>query len=165
MKLPIKNLIFLVLSCCIMHITAMDPEEANKRLFFLAIAGTNDSTIPLGSSPSSLQVHALNKMAKSISPEGSSDNITPSTSRKMDYSQFHKLFQNALQIVGEANDHVNYENTITDILKTHIRAEQKELNKEELGVKKIKEVEFEIKATKLALYMCQLQATDEKTQS
>lgn len=163
MKLPVNSLIFLVLSVCIVHIKAMSSEEANKRLFFLAIAGTSDSTIPLGSSPGSRQAHAHDRMGKSISPEGSSDDINSSQlHKKKNYALFHELFQNSMQIFGEADHHADAQTSISDILINHIEAEKKALTKKKDAPKdELEKIELEIKATRLALYMCKLIGTKE----
>lgn len=174
MKLPVKSIIFLVLNICIVHIKAMSPEEANKRLFFLAIAGANDSTIPLGSSPGSRQVHAHDRMGKSISPEGSSEDVnTSQLHKKMNLAQFHELFQNSIQIIGAAYQEANSENSIADILKEHIEAEKMLFNEDKMkSMQKgltykqedelkasLQRTSLEINATQLALYACQLLAT------
>jgi hypothetical protein len=149
-----------------MHSKAMSPEEANRRLFFLSIAGANDSTIPLGSSPGSRQVFAQNKMEKSISPEGSSDDInTSQLHKKMDYAPFHELFQSSLQVFGEAYHHRDAENPIASILRKHIAAEKEALSEKSDDQKvDLQKIALEIKATKLALYMYELLSIDEREQ-
>lgn len=166
MKYHTTSIICLVLSCCIMHIKAMSPEEANKRLQFLAITGTSDSSIPLGSSPGSRQIFAQTKMGKSISPEGSYDDInTSQLHKKMDYAPFHELFQNSLQVFGEAHHHRDAENTIASILRKHIDAEKKALSEKKDDPKAdLQKIALEIKATRLALYMYELLSSDESTQ-
>lgn len=177
MKVYIKSVLCVALSGCLMQANAMDPEEANKQLLFLAIAGTNDSSIPLGSSPGPRQVHAHEKMGKSISPEGSTDDVNSSQlHKKINLAQFHELFQNSIHVIGTALHQASSENScIADILKDHIQAEKKLFNeqkkkstqtgltyKEEDELKvSLQETSFEIKATQLALYACQLLATKE----
>lgn len=166
MKSHVKSIICLILSCCVIHIKAMSPEEANRQLFFLAIAGTSDSTIPLGSSPGSRKVFAQGKMDKSISPEGSSEDFNVSRlHRKRDFAPFHELFQNSIQIVGEAYHHADAENTVKSILREHIASEKKELGEKKDDPKAdLQKIVLEIKATKLALYMYELLSIDESEQ-
>lgn len=164
MKFNIKSILCICLSICMISIKAMSPEEANKRLFF-TIAGTNNSAISLGSLPGSQQVHAHERMGKSISPEASCDDINK-LDKKRDFAPYHELFQNAIQIVGEAYHYADAQTPVKYVLRTHIAAEKKALDEKKDNPKADdrQKIALEIKATQLALYMHELLSTDESGQ-